>query len=63
MSKHVVVWLDHQEAHIFQIHPDHVDEASLPAPNHHHLKHPRAAAEAAAETATRFSQRTGCSDP
>ena len=45
MSNHVVVWLVHQEAHIFHIDPDHVDEASLIAPNHRHLKHPRAAAE------------------
>jgi stalled ribosome rescue protein Dom34 len=45
MSKHVVVWLDHQEARIYYLHPDRVDEASLAAPNHHHLKHPRGAAE------------------
>ena len=45
MSKHVVVWLDHQEARIYHLHPDRVDEASLIAPNHHHRKHPRGASE------------------
>ncbi len=43
MSKHVVVWLDHKEARIFQIHPDRVDEASLSAPTHHQHKHPKGA--------------------
>ena len=45
MSKHVVVWLDHQEARIFQINPDGVDEANLTSPAHHHHKHPKGAAE------------------
>ncbi|HSO30975.1 MAG TPA: hypothetical protein VLT33_00625 [Labilithrix sp.] len=45
MSKHVVVWLDHNEARVFQIHPDGVDEAHLTAPKHHHHKHPRGGLE------------------
>ncbi|MDB4942191.1 MAG: putative Translational machinery protein [Labilithrix sp.] len=39
MSKHVVVWLDHHEARIFHLSPDSVEEATLTAPTHHHLKH------------------------
>lgn len=43
MSKHAVVWLDHKEARIFNVHPDHVDEAHLHAPSHQHHKHPTGA--------------------
>ncbi len=43
MSKHAVVWLDHKEARIFNLHPDHVDEAHLHAPSHQHHKHPTGA--------------------
>ncbi len=48
MSKHAVVWIDNKEARIFNLHPDHVDEAHLRAPNHLHHKHP-AGAEGAKE--------------
>ena len=42
MSKHSVVWLDHKEARIFNLHPD-VHEAHLHAPSHQHHKHPTGA--------------------
>jgi stalled ribosome rescue protein Dom34 len=41
MSKHVAVWIDHKEAHIFQIHPDKVDEEIVSAPQHLHHRHPK----------------------
>jgi stalled ribosome rescue protein Dom34 len=42
MSKHVAVWIDHKEARIFTLHPDHVSEATVTAPLHNtHHKHPR----------------------
>jgi stalled ribosome rescue protein Dom34 len=34
MSKHVAVWLDHEEARVFHFHPENIDEATLRAPPH-----------------------------
>ena len=42
MSTHVAVWLDHKEAHVFHVHPDAADEATVLAPPHNdHHKHTR----------------------
>jgi stalled ribosome rescue protein Dom34 len=41
MDKHVAIWLDHQEAHIFHIHRDNFDEATVKAPQHIHHRHPK----------------------
>jgi stalled ribosome rescue protein Dom34 len=46
MSKHTVVWLDHQEARIFNIDPDAFDESVVHAPAHHVHRHPKGATEA-----------------
>ena len=42
MTKHIAIWIDHREAHIFYIRPDKIDEATVTAklPNSHH-NHPR----------------------
>ena len=41
MSKHIAVWIDHREAHIFHVDPGHVSETTLKAKQHLHRKHPR----------------------
>jgi stalled ribosome rescue protein Dom34 len=46
MSKHTVVWLDHQEARVFQIQPDAFDEATVHAGARHLHRHPKGASEA-----------------
>ena len=43
MSKHVAIWIDHKEAHIFQIRADNVDAEIVAAPQHLHHRHPRGA--------------------
>jgi stalled ribosome rescue protein Dom34 len=43
MAKHVAVWIDHKEAHIFQIYPDKVDAEIVSAPQHMHHRHPKGA--------------------
>jgi stalled ribosome rescue protein Dom34 len=48
MSKHVLVWLDHHEAHIFDIQPDAFSESTLRAPARHLRRHPKGASEAKA---------------
>jgi stalled ribosome rescue protein Dom34 len=40
MSKHAAVWLDHREARIFHIDPEHVDEETLKAHRPVHHQHP-----------------------
>jgi stalled ribosome rescue protein Dom34 len=40
MTKHVAVWIDHKEAHIFRIHPEQVGEAQVTAPHQHHKREP-----------------------
>ncbi|MFI5297332.1 MAG: translational machinery protein [Polyangiales bacterium] len=41
MTKHVVVWIDHKEAHIFHVRRDGHDEAIVMAPHGLHHKHPK----------------------
>lgn len=41
MSKHVAVWIDHREARIFHIDPNHVDEETLKAHRPVHHQHPK----------------------
>jgi stalled ribosome rescue protein Dom34 len=41
-NRHVAVWLDHDEARIFHVDPDAVDEKTLRAPTHHVHRHPKA---------------------
>jgi len=48
MSKHVLVWLDHQEAHVFNIQRDAFSESTLRAPARHLRRHPKGASEAKA---------------
>jgi len=38
MSKHIVVWLDHREARVITLLPEHFDETTISAPSHndHH---------------------------
>lgn len=48
MSKHTLIWLDHQEARIFDIRPDSFDETAVHAPAHHLHRHPKGASEAKA---------------
>lgn len=35
MTKHVAIWIDHQEARIFHMDPDNVHESAVAAPRHH----------------------------
>jgi stalled ribosome rescue protein Dom34 len=48
MSKHSIVWLDHQEAHVYHVQPDAFSETSVRAPAHHLRRHPKGATEAKA---------------
>jgi len=41
MHKHVAIWIDHKEAHIFHIHPDKIDETTVKAPEHVYHRHPK----------------------
>ena len=41
MSKHVAIWIDHREARIFHIDPNHVDEETLKAHRPVHHQHPK----------------------
>ncbi len=40
-NRHVTVWIDHNEARIFHIDAEHLDEKTVPAPNHHVHRHPK----------------------
>ena len=40
MPKHVAVWIDHREAHVFHINPDQIEEETLRVPQHLHRRHP-----------------------
>jgi stalled ribosome rescue protein Dom34 len=44
MSKHVAVWIDHKEAHIFRVHPGSVEQENVVAPQHVQHRHPKGAA-------------------
>jgi stalled ribosome rescue protein Dom34 len=48
MSKHTVVWLDHQEARVLEVHPDSFESLTVRAPAHHLHRHPKGATEAKA---------------
>jgi stalled ribosome rescue protein Dom34 len=39
MPKHVAVWMDHKEAHVFEIQPEKVSELVVAAPHHIHHRH------------------------
>ncbi len=42
MSIHAAIWIDHKEARIFHLEPEHVVSAHVMAPPHHiHHKHPK----------------------
>jgi hypothetical protein len=40
-NRHVTVWIDHNEARIFHIDAEHLDEKTVQAPNHHVHRHPK----------------------
>ncbi|HEY4734060.1 MAG TPA: hypothetical protein VIH53_05860 [Gemmatimonadaceae bacterium] len=42
---HAVVWIDHQEARIFHVHPDIADESRVLSPQHHVHRHPKGRGE------------------
>jgi stalled ribosome rescue protein Dom34 len=42
---HAVVWIDHQEARIFHVHPDMADESRVLSPQHHVHRHPKGRGE------------------
>jgi stalled ribosome rescue protein Dom34 len=46
MPTHAVIWIDHQEARIFHVHPDSADEKTVLAPQHHLHRHPKGRGEA-----------------
>jgi stalled ribosome rescue protein Dom34 len=46
MSKHTILWIDHQEARVFHLEPEALDEAMVHAPAHHVHRHPKGSTEA-----------------
>ena len=46
MPTHAVIWIDHNEARIFQVHPEAADETTVLAPQHHIHRHPKGRGEA-----------------
>ena len=42
---HAVVWIDHQEARIFHVHPEMADESRVLSPQHHVHRHPKGRGE------------------
>ena len=42
---HAVVWIDHQEARIFHVHPEMADESRILSPQHHVHRHPKGRGE------------------
>jgi stalled ribosome rescue protein Dom34 len=46
MPTHAVIWIDHQEARIFHVHPDAADETIVLAPQHHMHRHPKGRGDA-----------------
>jgi stalled ribosome rescue protein Dom34 len=45
MGTRVAVWIDQQEARVFHIHPETVDENTVLAPQHHIHRHPKGQGE------------------
>ncbi len=41
MSKHAVIWIDHKEARVFDVHPDTFDGSAVQSPTHHVHRHPK----------------------
>jgi len=41
MTKHLAIWLDQDQARIFHIDPDRIEEATLAAPHRLQSKHPK----------------------
>lgn len=39
--RQVAVWIDHQEARVFHVYPESVDESWIRAPQHHLHRHPK----------------------
>jgi hypothetical protein len=50
---HAVVWIDHQEARIFHVHPEMADESTVLSPQHHIHRHPKGRANPASTPAMR----------
>jgi uncharacterized protein YcbX len=46
MPTQTVVWIDHKEARILQVHPKTADETTVLAPQHHPHRHPKGRGEA-----------------
>jgi hypothetical protein len=46
MSTHAVMWIDHEEARIFHVHPETVDRTVIEAPQHRIHRHPKGRGEA-----------------
>lgn len=46
MPTHAVIWIDHNEARIFHVHPEAADETTVLAPQHHIHRHPKGRGEA-----------------
>jgi stalled ribosome rescue protein Dom34 len=46
MPTHTVIWIDHKEARIFNVHPEATDAATVLAPQHHFHRHPKGRGEA-----------------
>src|SRR6478609_7981684 len=42
---HAVVWIDHQEARIFHVHPAMAEESRVLSPEHHVHRHPKGRGE------------------
>ena len=42
---HAVVWIDHNEARIFHVHPEAADESTIFSPQHHIHRHPKGRGE------------------
>ena len=40
-NRHVAVWMDHQEARVFHVSPEGLDESTIHAPHKHIHRHPR----------------------
>jgi stalled ribosome rescue protein Dom34 len=43
---HAVIWIDHNEARIFHVHPEAADETTILSPQHHVHRHPKGRGEA-----------------
>ena len=46
MPTHAVIWIDHNEARIFHVHPEAADESTVLAQQHHIHRHPKGHGEA-----------------